>query len=212
MTAILIEIILGFLTFTGSLIAAGKLQEFKWIPQRPGSTGSELRQPVGASAVTVLLGFLLVSSPDRSWSPVLVMLIIILALNFGGMLVMPIGGADMPTVISILNAYAGLSAVAMGFVLDNKLLMMAGALDGSSGLILSIIMCQGHEPLVHERAVRRFRAGAGGGGDRRAEDGQERDRRRRRPDPGEAAWSSSFRATAWPSPRPSIACASCTTS
>ena len=58
------------------------------------------------------------------------------------LLIIPIGGADMPTVISILNAYAGLSAVAMGFVLDNKLLITAGALDGSSGLILSIIMCR----------------------------------------------------------------------
>ncbi|MEO8139203.1 MAG: NAD(P)(+) transhydrogenase (Re/Si-specific) subunit beta, partial [Gemmatimonadota bacterium] len=54
----------------------------------------------------------------------------------------PIGGADMPTVIAILNAYAGLAAVAMGFVLDNKLLITAGALDGSSGLILAIIMCK----------------------------------------------------------------------
>ena len=67
---------------------------------------------------------------------------IALSLLFGVLLVIPIGGADMPTVISILNSYAGLSAVAMGFVLDNKLLIMAGALDGSSGLILSIIMCR----------------------------------------------------------------------
>jgi NAD(P) transhydrogenase subunit beta len=69
-------------------------------------------------------------------------LIILLALAFGVLLIIPIGGADMPTVISLLNAYAGLAAVAMGFVLDNKLLITAGALDGASGLILSIIMCR----------------------------------------------------------------------
>jgi len=68
--------------------------------------------------------------------------IILLSLAFGVLLIIPIGGADMPTVISLLNAYAGLSAVAMGFVLDNKLLVIAGALDGSSGLILSVIMCR----------------------------------------------------------------------
>jgi NAD(P) transhydrogenase subunit beta len=70
------------------------------------------------------------------------MLVMVLSLAFGVLLILPIGGADMPTVISILNAYAGLSAVAMGFVLNNKLLITAGALDGSSGLILSIIMCK----------------------------------------------------------------------
>jgi len=69
-------------------------------------------------------------------------MVIVLSLLFGVLLIIPIGGADMPTVISLLNSYAGLSAVAMGFVMDNKLLITAGALDGSSGLILSIIMCK----------------------------------------------------------------------
>src|SRR5258706_6105085 len=67
-------------------------------------------------------------------------LIVGLSLLFGVLLIIRIGGADMPTVISLLNGYAGLSAAAMGFVLDSKLLIIAGALDGSSGLILSIIM------------------------------------------------------------------------
>ena len=69
-------------------------------------------------------------------------IVIALALAFGVLLIIPIGGADMPTVISLLNSYAGLAAVAMGFVLENKLLIIAGALDGSSGFILSIIMCK----------------------------------------------------------------------
>ncbi len=74
--------------------------------------------------------------------PAVFILLILLASVFGVCLVMPIGGADMPTVISLLNSYAGLSASLMGFVLNNKLLIIAGALDGSSGLILSIIMCK----------------------------------------------------------------------
>jgi NAD(P) transhydrogenase subunit beta len=142
MTAIVAEIILGYLTFTGSLIAAGKLQELKWIPQRPWLYKGQNIVNFSAIGLAVLLGVILVLWPDKVGSPVAFVLIVLLALNFGWMLVMPIGGADMPTVISILNAYAGLSAVAMGFVLDNKLLVTAGALDGSSGLILSIIMCK----------------------------------------------------------------------
>ncbi len=142
MTAIIAEIILGYLTFTGSIIAAGKLQEVKWIPQRPWVYPGQNFVNMGAFGLAILLGLLLIVWPNAGWSPFAFVVIILLSLNFGWMLVMPIGGADMPTVIAILNSFAGLSAVAMGFVLDNKLLITAGALDGSSGLILSIIMCQ----------------------------------------------------------------------
>ena len=142
MTAIVAEIILGFLTFTGSLMAAGKLQELKWIPQRPVTYRGQNIVNIGLLAVAVVAGISLIFSPTGPWAPFLFPVMIVLSLLFGVLLVIPIGGADMPTVISILNSYAGLSAVAMGFVLDNKLLITAGALDGSSGLILSIIMCR----------------------------------------------------------------------
>ena len=135
--AISAEVLLGFLTFTGSLMAAGKLQEV--IPTRPITYRNQ--NLINLSAIAG--GVRLRGARDRipragrcfqSSSS--------LALLFGVLLILPIGGADMPTVISLLNSYAGLSAVAMGFVLDNKLLITAGALDGSSGLILSIIMCR----------------------------------------------------------------------
>ena len=139
MTAIAVEIILGFLTFTGSLMAAGKLQELRWIPQRPVTYRGQNVINLFLLAVAIGCGVALVINP--TWS-MLFPVIIGLSLLFGVLLIIPIGGADMPTVISLLNSYAGLSAVAMGFVLDNKLLITAGALDGSSGFILSVIMCR----------------------------------------------------------------------
>ncbi len=141
-SALVAEVILGFLTFTGSLMAAGKLQEVRWIPQRPVTYPGQNFVNIGVLALAVSLGVVLVLYPTAPWSGQLFVAIAALALIFGVLLIIPIGGADMPTVISILNAYAGLAAVAMGFVLDNKLLVTAGALDGSSGLILSIIMCR----------------------------------------------------------------------
>jgi NAD(P) transhydrogenase subunit beta len=140
MVAIIAEIILGYLTFTGSLMAAGKLQEIKWIPQRPVTYRGQNIINLGLLTIAVLCGVLLIFNPAEY--AFLFPVIIVLATLFGVLLIIPIGGADMPTVISLLNSYAGLSAVAMGFVLDNKLLVTAGALDGSSGLILSIIMCK----------------------------------------------------------------------
>ncbi len=142
MGAIVAEIILGFLTFTGSLMAAGKLQELKWIPQRPVTYPLQNVSNIALLAIAVALGILLVVDPTGPWAYAAFPAIIGMALLFGVLFIIPIGGADMPTVISMLNSYAGLSAVAMGFVLDNKLLIVAGALDGSSGLILSIIMCR----------------------------------------------------------------------
>src|SRR6059036_3743225 len=142
MSALVAEVILGFLTFTGSLMAAGKLQEVRWIPQRPVTYPGQNVVNIGVLVSAVALGVVVVVHPTATWSAHAFYVIVGLAVLFGVLLIIPIGGADMPTVISILNSYAGLSAVAMGFVLNNKLLVTAGALDGSSGLILSIIMCR----------------------------------------------------------------------
>ncbi len=137
MGAIGVEVILGYVTLTGSLMAAGKLQEI--IPTRPITYPGQNVVNLGLLAIAAGAVVLLLFRPDM-WQ--LFPLIIVLSLVFGVLLIIPIGGADMPTVISLLNAYAGLAAVAMGFVLENKVLITAGALDGSSGLILSIIMCR----------------------------------------------------------------------
>ncbi len=135
MSVLSMEVILGSLTFTGSLMAAGKLQEV--LPQRPITYKGQNLVNLGLLGISIAVAVYLVLHPGaKQFFPVMV----IIPLIFGVFMVIPIGGADMPTVISLLNSYAGLSAAAMGFVLDSKLLIIAGALDGSSGLILSIIM------------------------------------------------------------------------
>jgi NAD(P) transhydrogenase subunit beta len=135
MSVLSMEVILGGLTFTGSLMAAGKLQEI--LSQRPITYKGQNLVNFLLFGVAVVSAIYLVLHPEaKQFFP----LIVGVSLLFGILLVIPIGGADMPTVISLLNGYAGLSAAAMGFVLQNKLLIIAGALDGSSGLILSVIM------------------------------------------------------------------------
>src|SRR5690348_8394342 len=135
MAVLSMEVILGSLTFTGSLMAAGKLQEI--LPQRPITYKGQNIVNIGLLGIAVAVAVYLVIHPGETR---LFPLIIAIPLVFGVLMIVPIGGADMPTVISLLNSYAGLSAAAMGFVLDSKLLIIAGALDGSSGFILSVIM------------------------------------------------------------------------
>jgi NAD(P) transhydrogenase subunit beta len=135
MSVLSMEVILGSLTFTGSLMAAGKLQEI--LPQRPITFKGQNLVNLGMLAAAICVAGFLVLHPDHMY---LFPIILIVPLLFGVMMIIPIGGADMPTVISLLNSYAGLSAAAMGFVLDSKLLIVAGALDGASGLILSVNM------------------------------------------------------------------------
>ena len=137
MVALIAEMLLGYLTFTGSLMAAGKLQEV--LPTRPITYRNQNVINLSLFAIALVIGIRLIFVPTDTF---LFPIFVALALAFGVLLIIPIGGADMPTVIALLNSYAGLSAAAMGFALNNKLLIIAGALDGSSGLILSIIMCR----------------------------------------------------------------------
>jgi proton-translocating NAD(P)+ transhydrogenase subunit beta len=132
-----VEIALGFLVFTGSLMASGKLHEL--LPQRPILYRGQNNINFSILGVAAILVVVLVFNPNAYW---IVPILAVLGLAFGVLLIIPIGGADMPTVIALLNSYAGLSAAALGLVLNNKLLIVAGALDGASGLILSIIMCR----------------------------------------------------------------------
>ncbi len=137
MTFLCLEVLLGGITFTGSLMAFGKLQDL--LPTRPITYPRQNIYNLAILALGILCAIMLILNP--SWT-FLFPTMLGIALLFGVLLIIPIGGADMPTVIALLNSYAGLSASMMGFVLNNKLLIIAGALDGASGFILSVIMCK----------------------------------------------------------------------
>ncbi|HVT82252.1 MAG TPA: NAD(P)(+) transhydrogenase (Re/Si-specific) subunit beta [Phycisphaerae bacterium] len=137
MAILAVEVLLGALTFTGSLMAFGKLQEL--LAQRPITFKGQNYFNFLILGAALACGVLLTINPTMWY---LFPVLLGLAMLFGVLLIIPIGGADMPTVIALLNSYAGLSASLMGFVLHNPLLIIAGALDGASGFILSIIMCK----------------------------------------------------------------------
>src|SRR6059058_2485860 len=135
MAAIGIEVLLGMITVGGTLVAAGKLQEV--ITSRPLTyRGQNLVNAIVFLAMLGLFGYLVAYPEHRA----LFYALIALAFWFGILFVMPIGGADMPVVVALLNSYSGLAACATGFAIDNEILIISGALDGASGFILSILM------------------------------------------------------------------------
>ena len=131
------EVMFGSLTVTGSLMAFGKLQE--WLPGRPLTYRGQNVVNVTLFLVIAALTIYVIVSPSAWWA---FYLMVGLATLFGVFLVIPIGAADMPVVIALLNSYAGLAASATGFALHNNILIIAGALDGASGFILSMLMCR----------------------------------------------------------------------
>ncbi|HEY6105281.1 MAG TPA: NAD(P)(+) transhydrogenase (Re/Si-specific) subunit beta, partial [Anaeromyxobacteraceae bacterium] len=135
MAALAFEVIFGSLTITGSFMAFGKLQEI--LPGAPITFRGQNVLSLALFAAMAALGAWLVVEPAQ---PAAFYAMAALGLLFGISLVLPIGGADMPVVISLLNSYAGLASAATGFAIDNNVLIIAGALDGASGFILSVIM------------------------------------------------------------------------
>jgi NAD(P) transhydrogenase subunit beta len=135
MGALGLESFLGLLTFTGSLVAFGKLAGL--VRGQPITFRGQNHANLGLFTAALGLLVLAVIDPPRAAA---FYAICGLGLALGVLAVIPIGGADMPVVISLLNAYAGLAACATGFALDSKILIISGALDGSSGLLLSILM------------------------------------------------------------------------
>ncbi|HYX82003.1 MAG TPA: NAD(P)(+) transhydrogenase (Re/Si-specific) subunit beta [Gemmatimonadales bacterium] len=135
MTALGFEVLLGMITVGGTLIAAGKLQEV--ITSRPLTyRGQNLVNGLVFLVMLALFGYL-IAHPERG---MLFYGLIGLAFLFGVLLVLPIGGADMPVVVALLNSYSGLASCATGFAIGNVILIISGSLDGASGFILSILM------------------------------------------------------------------------
>jgi NAD(P) transhydrogenase subunit beta len=134
MGAMLFSALIGSISFSGSLVAFGKLQEL--LPGRPLVFAGQQLVNAGLFALLLVLGVLAGATESGVW----LVLLLAGALMFGVLLVLPIGGADMPVVISLLNAFTGMAAASAGFVLDNTALIIGGTLVGASGTLLTILM------------------------------------------------------------------------
>ena len=137
MTALGFQVVIGGLTFTGSIMAAAKLQEL--LGGAPITYKGQNVINITLLAIVALILTYLIYNPLVG---PLFYIMVSLALLFGFLLVIPIGAADMPTIIALLNSYAGLADAAMGFVLMNKIQIITGSLDGTSGFLLSLLMCR----------------------------------------------------------------------
>lgn len=131
------SVMVGAITFTGSVVAYLKLQEI--MPSRPIMAAGQRTVSLALVALTFVTLFLLIQTPEDVW--VMSGLSVVSAV-LGVLLVIPIGGADMPVVISLLNSYSGLAALAAGFVINSPILIISGALVGASGIILTRLMCR----------------------------------------------------------------------
>ena len=153
---IVLDIIIGSITFTGSIIASGKLQGL--IPGKPIYVPGGQLVTLALAAITVVAALVLFVSG----TPNLLLMVVILAaaLTFGVTMTLPIGGADMPVVISLLNSFTGTAVAMAGFVISNPVLIIAGALVGASGAILTKLMAD-----AMNRSVMNIMIGGCGGGD-----------------------------------------------
>ncbi len=158
--AIVLAVLIGGLTFTGSLVAFGKLSEK--LPTKAIRFAGQ--QIVNALLLIAILAGTVVYAMDPGANMPVFLALIGLSFILGVMAVIPIGGADMPVVISLLNSYSGLAACAAGFVIMNNVLIVAGALVGASGIILTNIMCKAMNRSLANVLFSGFGAGGGGGG------------------------------------------------
>ncbi len=154
----LLGVLIGGVTFTGSLIAFAKLQGIM--------SGSPITFPLQQPVNALLFGGFIVGSVYMCVTPFnlpVFLALVGVSLVLGVMFVIPIGGGDMPVVISLLNSFSGLAASAAGFVVMNNMLIIAGALVGASGIILTVIMCKGMNRSLTNVLFAAFGTGEGGG-------------------------------------------------